>query len=298
MSNEKASHLMQRGFSTLQLLIVVAIVGVVSAFAVINIRSSRETLVLQNSVRRLASHIERARIDAIRRHDTSSVIFTSSRSYSVTMDFDGSGVPFTRAYSLLGDVEIPSGSPLPAISFNWRGRTSDCTNTFAFQNSSGLQSWVDVSGAGDVTVNSDVDVLPAISYGAVSTTSGIAPSTVVTGAGAHDNSLDCGESGVGAPGPPVVGTGPGECQLTVNPSSLSIKKNGATTGNLVIESNTSGTVSASGPSNLTLLPTSQSVSANGSVTFSVKSRNNTRGTFAVNFASSCTTVTAMVKVTN
>jgi type II secretory pathway pseudopilin PulG len=282
-----------------QLLFVLTIVGVISAFVVIRIRSSRDSLALQNSVRQLASNIERARLDAVRRHDTSSVVFTTNKSYNVTMDFDGSGTAYSRTYNLLGDIEIPAGSPLPSISFNWRGRTSACTNTFAFQNSTGgLQSWVDVSDAGDVTVNSDVDVLPTVSYGTVSTTAGIASTTVVSGTGAHNNALDCSVSASGAAGPPVTGNGSGGCKLTINPSSLSIKKNGGSTGSVLVSSNNSGTVSTSSPTNLRLSPATQSVAASASATFSITSLNSTRGTFAVNFASPCTTVTTLVKVTN
>jgi type II secretory pathway pseudopilin PulG len=289
----------EAGFTALQLIIVVAIVGVISAFTVINIRASRESIALQNSVRVLAGYIEKARLDAVRRHDTSSIVFTSNNSYNARMDFDGTGTPYTRTISLQPGIEIPAGSPLPSISFNWRGRTSACTNTFAFQNASGgIQSWVDVSDAGDVTVNSDVDVLPNVSYAPVNGSTGIAPVTVVTGASTHNNTLDCDTTTTGAAGPPVTGNGSGGCKLTVNPSSITIKKNGGSTGSIVLSSNSSGTVSASGPTNLTLSPSYQVISASSSATFSVTSNNRTRGTFAVNFASPCTTVTSLVKVVN
>ncbi len=289
----------EAGFSLLQLLLVMGIVGVISAFALMRIQSSTQALNLQNSVRQLAGHIEKARLDAVRRHGTSSVIFASNNAYDVTMDFDGTGTTYTRRYTLQGDIAIPTGSPLPSISFNWRGRTSACTNTFAFQNSTGgLQSWVDVSDAGDVTVNSDVDVLPAVSYATVSTSSGVASSTVVTGTGAHNNALDCDSTSSGAAGPPVTGNGSGGCKLIVNPSSLSIKKNGGNTGTVVLTSNTAGTLTTSSPVNIRITPGTQSITANGSASFSISSLNTTRGTFALNFTTSCTTVTSLVKVTN
>ena len=288
----------EQGFSMLELMLVLLVAGTIGAFAVVRIQSARESLNLQNSVRQLAGQIEKARLDAVRRHSTSQVVFDSNSSYNVTMDFDGSGTPYTKNYRMPGDIAIPPGSPLPSISFNWRGRTSACTNTFAFQNSSGLQSWVDVSDAGDVTINSDADVLPSVSFATVSTTGGIAPTTVVSGTGTHSNVLDCDTSTAGTAGPPVTGTGSGGCTLTVNPSSLSIKKNGGTTGSIVVGANTSGTVGASGPGNLKILPATQSLAANGSVTFSVTSLNSTRSTFAVNFTSPCTTVTTLVKVVN
>ena len=289
----------EEGFSLLQLLMVLAIAGVVSAFAIIRIQSGKDALNLQNSVRQLAGHIEKARLDAVRRHGTSSVVFANNTAYDVTMDFDGAGTTYTRRYTLQGDISIPTGSPLPSISFNWRGRTSACTNTFAFQNTTGgLQSWVDVSDAGDVTVNSDVDILPTVSYATVSATSGVSSSAVVTGTGAHNNTLDSDTTTTGAAGPPVTGNGSGGCKLIVNPSSISVKKNGGTSATIVLSSNTAGTLTTSSPVNIRISPATQSISANGSASFSITSLNNTRGTFALNFTTSCTTVTSLVKVTN
>jgi len=289
----------EEGFSLLQLLTVLAIAGVVSAFAIMKIQASRDALNLQNSVRQLAGHIEKARLDAVRRHGTSSVVFANNTAYDVTMDFNGTGTTSTRRYTLQGDISIPTGSPLPTISFNWRGRTSACTNTFAFQNTTGgLQSWVDVSDAGDVTVNSDVDVLPTVSYATVSTTSGISSSAVVTGTGAHNNTLDCDTTTTGAAGPPVTGNGSGGCKLIVNPSSISVKKNGGSSATITLSTNTAGTLTTSSPVNIRIYPATQSISANGTAAFTITSLNTTRGTFALNFTTSCTTVTSLVKVTN
>ena len=287
----------EAGFSLLQLIMVMAIAGIIATYAIFSIRSSRESLALQNSVRQLASNIEKARLDALKRHGTTSVVFPDTTAYDVTMDFDGTGTPYTRRYTLQGGVVLPAG-PLPNISFNWRGRTLACTKTFSFVSPSGLQSWVDVSDAGDVTVNSDVDVLPTVSYATVSTTAGVASTAVVTGTTAHNNSLDCDTVASGAPGPPVTGNGSGGCKLIVNPSSLSVKKNGATTGSIVVTSNTAGTITTSVPINLRITPATAPVSANGSVSFTISSLNTTRGTYAVNFSTSCTTVTSLVKVTN
>jgi len=289
----------EAGFTLLQALIALGLAAVISVFALIRISSARDAIALQNSVRQLASYIEKARLDAVRRHGTSSVIFNSNNSYDVTMDFDGNGNPYSRRFTLLGDMALPPGSPLPSLQFNWRGRTSACTNTFSFQNSSGgLQSWVDVSDAGDVTINSDVDVLPTVSYATVSTTAGVNSTAVVTGTHEHNNALDCDSTQSGAAGPPVTGNGSGGCRLTINPSTFSIKKNGGNYGSVTVTSNSAGTISTSCPVNLRISPATQAVTANGSVTFAVASVNTTRGTFALNFSTSCTTVTSLVKVTN
>src|SRR6185503_9332726 len=137
-----------------------------------------------------------------------------------------------------------------------------------------------------------------VCYATVSTTAGVASTAVVTGTTAHNNSLDCDTVASGTPGPPVTGNGSGGCKLIVNPSSLSVKKNGATTGSIVVTSNTAGTITTSVPINLRITPATAPVSANGSVSFTISSLNTTRGTYAVNFSTSCTTVTSLVKVTN
>lgn len=291
----------ERGFTLLQLLITLAVTGIISMFALIGISRSRDTIRLQNSVRQLAGYIEKARLDAVRRHSTTSVTFTNSSTYTVSMDFDGSGTVVDRSFSFENGVAIIS-TPLPSVSFNWRGRTSACTITFAIQNSGGEQSWVDVSDAGDVTVNSDVDVLPTVSYTNVNKTADVVTGTVAPGIGVHNNAVDCGSdgSGSGTPAPPITGTGSTGCTMTASTSSVTIHKNGGSTATVTLSTTGTGTfnIGASCPTNLSVSPTSRTVAGGGSATFSITSTNKTRGTFAVNFSSSCTTVTVTVKVTN
>ena len=286
-----------KGFTLVQLLITFAVVAIVSTAAVLGIKNSRSTLSLQNSVRLLANNMEKARLDAVRRHSSTTVVFTSTSSYDVTMDFGGSGAPYTRTFNLENGVNIIS-TPLPTASFNWRGRTLACTLTFALQNQNGDQSWVDVSDAGDVTVNSDVDVLPTANYSSVNASADVYSTTVVSGSTVRSNAADCSDGGVAVSGPPITGTGSGGCTVVANPSSTTVRKNGSSTASISVTSSTAATITVTKPTNLTISPSSQTVSAGGSTTFTVSSLNNTRGTFAVNFTSPCTTVTSLVKVTN
>ena len=289
-----------RGFTILQIVIAVAIIAIFSTFALLTLASTRASLHLQNSVRQLSGYLEKARLDAIRRHanstDTySTVVFTSPTTYDVTMDFSGSGTRTTRSYSFENGVSIIS-TPLPTLNFNWRGRISSCTITFAVQNSRGEQSWIDVSDAGDVTINSNVDVLPNASYATVNTNSDVQSIAVVSGSAVHNNAVDCTESS-GAPGPPISGGGPG-CTDTATPSSISIKKSGGGTADIAVNATNTGTVSVSAPINLQVTPKTQTVAGGGTVHFSIISLNNTRGTFAVNFGTPCTTLTVLITVTN
>lgn len=291
----------ERGFTLLQLLMVVTIVGIVTTYALISLATSRDNIHLQNSVRQIAGYIEKARLDAIRRHATASLTFTSTTTYNVTMDFDGTGNVGTRSFSLENGIAV-SSLGLPSVSFNWRGRTLACTVIFTLQNVGGLQSWVSVSDAGDVTVNNDVDVLPTVSYSNVSSTGDVVSGIVVSGTGVHNNGVDCSSSGGGSgtDTTPITGTGTSGCKLSATPSLLSVKKNGGSTGSVTVSYTGTGaaTVTPSGPINLQVTPTSSTIASGGSANFSIKSVNTTRSTFGVNFASSCTTITVAVKVTN
>ncbi len=285
-----------RGFSILQTVVVVAVVSIVSTFAVIQVHSTRERLRLQNSVRQLAGYLEKARLDAIRRHGDSSVIFNNESTYDVTMDFDGSGTRTTRSFPFENGVSIVS-TPLPSVNFNWRGRTQACTLTFTVQNRPGEQSWVDVSDAGDVTVESNVDVLPGqATYAPVSSGLGVQSSTIVPGSNLHNNTLDCPPISAQA-GPPISGVGPG-CTDSANPSSVSIRKNGNGSTTVQVTATNTGTITVSKPINLGVTPMTQTITAGGTASFTVTSLNNARGTFAVNFATPCTTLTVLITVTN
>src|SRR5258705_9237558 len=143
-----------RGASIVELIIVVTIIGVMSAFALIQVQSARSSMRVQNSVRQLSSYMEKARVDAVRRHDEASVTFTSPTTYDVKMDFNNSGHAVTRTFSFQDGVKVAS-SDLPNVTFNWRGRTvssgASCVTTFSVaEGNKGLS--VDVSGSGDVTV--------------------------------------------------------------------------------------------------------------------------------------------------
>ena len=286
----------ESGFTILQTAIALAIMGVICGFAILGLMNAKANLRLQNSVRQLSSYLEKARLDAIRRHASSNVTFTDTGTYVVTMDFDGSGTTSTRTIPFDQGVAIIS-TPLPSVNFNWRGRTQACTLTFAVQNSGGEQSWVDVSDAGDVTVNSNVDVMPSASYATVNAGSDVDSSAVVTGSAVHNNNVDCAAGGSGTAGPPISGSGIG-CTDTANPSSISIRKNGGSSATITVSATNTGTVTVQGPINLHITPQSQTVTAGNSVSFSISSTNNTRGTFAVNFMSPCTTLTVLLTVTN
>ncbi|HEV8369704.1 MAG TPA: GspH/FimT family pseudopilin [Pyrinomonadaceae bacterium] len=294
-TEERSSN--DRGVGMVELVIVVALIGIVSAFALIQVNSARAALRVQNSVRQLASYMEKARVDAVRRHGTSAVNFSDLRTYSVTMDFTNGGTPSTRTFNFQDGVQLAS-SDLPNVTFNWRGRTltsgSSCVTTFSVSDASGNGLSVDVSGSGDVTVENQQPSLPNVTYNnTVNSSDGINNRVVVGGLTISDNTpcMDLSGGGIGAD------SGPSACNIHVSTTSISIKKNGGATGSVLVSMSTPSLVVASYPSNLTVSPTSQTVSTGSN--FSISSKNTLRGPFNLTFTSQCgSSITIKVNVTN
>lgn len=282
-----------RGVGMLELVIVLAIVGIVSTVALLRIRSSRAGLRVQNSVRQLASYMEKARVDAVRRHGTSTVSFTDTRTYSVTMDFNNSGSPSTRTFTFQDDVQLAS-SELPNVTFNWRGRTltsgSSCVTTFAVSDNMDHGLSVDVSGSGDVTVENQQPTLPNVTYNnTVTSSDNVDSRLVVAGASTLENTpcMDLSGGGEG------IDSGPPSCNIHVSSSSIAIRKNGGSTSSVLVSMSNPSLVVATFPSNLTVSPASQNVSTGQS--FSISSKNTLRGPYNVTFTSQCGS-SALIKV--
>ena len=156
----------QRGFSLMQLIVVIAVVSVVSTIAFLGISSARQRIRLTNSSRVLASWVEKARVDSVRRHPMTSDLMAGVQvldrtTYRVRMDFDGNGTVETKDVTLDSGVVFAT-DPI-ALVFDWRGRLVDLPLTeikvsIAMQwgNDPRDQRIVDVTRSGDVTIDSDV----------------------------------------------------------------------------------------------------------------------------------------------
>src|SRR5229473_4741012 len=94
------------GFSVAELLIVVALIGIVTSFALISFLNSNKSFKLAGATRTLSGYLEKARVDSVRRHGGASVNMNSSTSYTVNIDFGGSGVVTART------ITLPEGTSL------------------------------------------------------------------------------------------------------------------------------------------------------------------------------------------
>jgi len=153
----------QQGFTVTQMLIVIAIIGVVSTFGVMGIRTARAEFRLYSSARLFASYVEKARADSVRRHAASGseasveTFGAGTSDYAVTMDF-GNGVE-TRTFQLDSGIDFETDAL--KVTFDWRGRllvpcvgTKSCVYQVRSLFLGGKKVPVDVSGSGDITVDS------------------------------------------------------------------------------------------------------------------------------------------------
>lgn len=293
----------ERGIGVLEVVFVMAIIAVVSAFGYMSFTKSRDSVRLSNSMRVLAGNVEKARIYAIRRHKSATIEFTSNNAYTVTMDFTGTGNDATtRSYSLDSDIKITNSDgsaiatdDLPVIDFDWRGRTTQCSTSIRMQNLSGKSSTLMVTSSGDITVDSNLGatVNPG-TYSNVNQSVDIDSGATITGTTAASSINPCGSTTTTTTGGTTTSSPPAGCTaFSISPSSgISIKRNGGTSINITVTtgsaSDTITVTQTDGRSNLSFSPSaSQSIGASSSKTFTIKSKSNSTGQFPIKFASAC-----------
>ena len=123
----------QSGFSVVELLIVAVMLSVVVGFAITEIGRASQNMTRANAVRELTTYIEKARLDSVRRHATTTaqmaqVVIINANFYSVTLDANGDGtLEAPRVIGMPADsnLTIQNGTFPRTIMFNWRGRTVD-----------------------------------------------------------------------------------------------------------------------------------------------------------------------------
>lgn len=179
------------GVTVLELLLVIAVVAITSALALMSFQTSKRSFDIAGATRTLTAYLEKARVDAVRRHvmDTSTrVDITSASSYTVNMDFGGTGTPTSRTITLPPGTTLrytlppattsidPSETPI-TIWFNWRGRTASAVLLTLSDSTAGVTPRTVVVGPGgdlstDTTVTGPVTT-PTPHDTTVTTTTGI-----------------------------------------------------------------------------------------------------------------------------
>jgi type II secretory pathway pseudopilin PulG len=162
----------ERGASIVEMIIVVAMIGVVTAFAVMQITGAQQAMRLSNSAREFMSWLDKTRLDSVRRHAAgtstsgmASVKITSATSYTVTIDQDGDGtLDPPRSFTLAGTNGAAfAGITIPAtVYYNWRGRPVDSLGnllslSFRLQDSGGHTNPINLTSAGDASLGRNVN---------------------------------------------------------------------------------------------------------------------------------------------
>ena len=86
----------QSGFSLLELLIVLVMIGILTTLALMQMGSSRVDLQRQRMAREFKIYLERARFDSVKRRaegttETAKVVLDGPTKFTVSLDFDGDG---------------------------------------------------------------------------------------------------------------------------------------------------------------------------------------------------------------
>jgi prepilin-type N-terminal cleavage/methylation domain-containing protein len=130
----------QSGVSVIELLIVVAIIAILAAFALARFGTARENFTRRNIAREFKVSLERARFDSVKRHATvcsdMSGVTVNTTSFDLMTDMNQNGTlegAETRVVNIgaRSDITIvPNGVTLPfTIRFDGRGRAyiNDCS---------------------------------------------------------------------------------------------------------------------------------------------------------------------------
>ncbi len=192
----------ERGFSVLELILVLTLIGIVSGFAYVRLAAAREVMRVTNSSREFTNFVQKARLDSIRRHaitaaNQATVVINNGTTYTVTGDFDGNGVAdslkeLQQGVTFAATASDGSAVTLPiTISFDWRGRAicvdssapAKPVNAFSVANTDG--TWTDtiaVTSWGDASISSGDSGTSSYSVAAAPS-----PPTVSTAAAATVN---------------------------------------------------------------------------------------------------------------
>ncbi|HEX8491626.1 MAG TPA: prepilin-type N-terminal cleavage/methylation domain-containing protein [Pyrinomonadaceae bacterium] len=182
----------ESGASIIEILIVLAIIGVASTWAFMRIVEAQQATRLASATQELTAYLDKARQDSIRRHATAvnrmaRVSITSATSYSVTLDADGDGqLDAPRVFNFQpGSITFNVAAFPTTIMFNWRGRIVDGagnqTNNPAsinLQDTHGPGPAINLSAAGDTTTYSNVNITN-VNVSGVNTTANIRTRTQV-----------------------------------------------------------------------------------------------------------------------
>ena len=155
-----------RGFSLIEVLFVIALVGVVTVFAVISVTRAKSETQFSKAVQTFKTYIDRGVSDAKRRHakgsDRAKVEVLNATSYRVTEDFEQDGDIEPLTVQLPRGVQFDYTGTAPTITIDLHGNVAEGQVVVTMRNSTGSASQITVSSVGDAT-RDDAPAMPAVS---------------------------------------------------------------------------------------------------------------------------------------
>lgn len=161
-----------RGASLVEMLIVVALIGIVTAWAILRVVEAQQSVRLSGAIQELTAYLDKARLDSIRRRATvlnqmAQVSITSPTSYSVSLDSNGDGqLDPPRVFNFpAGSITFNVADFPTIVRFNWRGRVVDGSGEqmstpaeISLQDANGPGPMINLSAAGDTTPHGNINI--------------------------------------------------------------------------------------------------------------------------------------------
>ncbi len=142
----------ERGFSFTELLIVIGAAIVIIGMIVPAVSRARDYYRLANATDEIASLLEYARSEAVKRDSTATVTFSAAGTYSVR--YNDSGTMVEKTFYLPEGVSllVQPGSAAPAIQFFASGKATvtPAGSNIVLRNSTGTRT-LSISVAGNIT---------------------------------------------------------------------------------------------------------------------------------------------------
>jgi prepilin-type N-terminal cleavage/methylation domain-containing protein len=155
-----------QGFSLIELLFVMALVGVVTVFAVIGVSRARSDTNFSNAAQTFKTYIERGVADAKRRHakgdDRAKVEVLNATSYRVTQDFEQDGDLEAQTVQLPSGVRFVYVGAPPTVTIDLHGNVAEGQVVITMTNNTGRTSIITVSSVGDAS-REDAPTMPLVS---------------------------------------------------------------------------------------------------------------------------------------
>ena len=182
--NSKTAPQGTQGFSLVELLLVVSILAIITAFAFMGITRAKSSFHLANNGDVLKAHLERAFADARKRHALGNVRakieVINDSAFIATIDFDGDGSPEERSISLTDKIKFvfdPASPPIATI--DWRGNIAEGDVAFNMRSDRGETLSLQLSSSGDSRIDTTLPAFPTITV--TTSSADVKPSTVVNG---------------------------------------------------------------------------------------------------------------------